>query len=55
MTQANPSEVAAALDRLLHDDDVRRRIATATPDVLARYRWAQAASQTLAILKSVAR
>lgn len=55
VTQANPSEVAAALDRLLHDDDVRRRIATATPDVLARYRWAQAASQTLAILKSVAR
>lgn len=51
----DPSEVAAALERLLYDDQVRRRIASATPDVLARYRWTQAASQTLAILQRVAR
>ena len=43
--------VAAALEALLFDADTRRRVLQAAPDVLARYSWTRAASQTLAALE----
>jgi len=44
----------AALDTLLFDDAVRRRILAAAPAALARYDWARAADATLAVLESCA-
>jgi glycosyltransferase involved in cell wall biosynthesis len=43
--------VTSALERALFDDDLRRQILAAAPEVLARYRWPEAARMTLAILE----
>ena len=43
--------VAAALETLLFDEDARRRVLQAAPEVLGRYSWTRAASQTLAALE----
>ena len=43
--------VAAALETLLFDDDARRRVLQTAPEVLGRYSWTRAASQTLAALE----
>jgi glycosyltransferase involved in cell wall biosynthesis len=42
----------AALERLLFDDDARRRILSAAPSVLSRYEWSLAARQTMDILEA---
>jgi glycosyltransferase involved in cell wall biosynthesis len=43
--------VAAALEQLLFDEPVRRRLLAAAPAVLARYSWPAAARETLAVLE----
>ena len=43
----------AALNSLLFDEDVRRRVLDAAPAVLARYSWTRAAAETLAALERV--
>lgn len=43
-----------ALESVLVDDDVRRRILGAAPSALAPYDWPRAAARTLAVLESVA-
>ena len=44
----------AALNGLLFDEDVRRRVLEAGPAVLARYSWTRAAAETLAALEAAA-
>jgi glycosyltransferase involved in cell wall biosynthesis len=46
--------ITAALESLLFDEAVRARILNAAPDVLARYSWPRAGSQTLAALEAAA-
>jgi glycosyltransferase involved in cell wall biosynthesis len=43
--------VAQALELLLFDDSVRKRLLDAAPAVLSRYTWPRAARQTLAVLE----
>ncbi len=43
--------VTRALEALLFDDAARQHVLTAAPDVLARYSWPKAASETLAVLE----
>ncbi len=49
---APPGQIAAAIERLLYDDDARRAMAAAAPATLARYDWATAARDTLALLEA---
>jgi glycosyltransferase involved in cell wall biosynthesis len=51
----DPALVAAAIERLLFDEDRRRTILAAAPAVLARYSWPRAARATLAVLEGAAR
>ncbi|MQA29799.1 MAG: glycosyltransferase [Luteitalea sp.] len=44
--------IAVALEQLLFDEQVRRRLLAAAPDVLARYNWTQAARRTLGVLET---
>jgi glycosyltransferase involved in cell wall biosynthesis len=44
----------AALNSLLFDEDVRRRVLEAGPAVLARYSWTRAGAETLAALEAAA-
>jgi glycosyltransferase involved in cell wall biosynthesis len=44
----------AALNGLLFDEDVRRRVLEAAPAVLARYSWTRAGAETLAALEAAA-
>ena len=44
----------AALNGLLFDEDVRRRVLEAGPAVLARYSWTRAGAETLAALEAAA-
>ena len=44
----------AALNGLLFDEDVRRRVLEAGPMVLARYSWTRAGAETLAALEAAA-
>jgi glycosyltransferase involved in cell wall biosynthesis len=46
--------ITAALERVLFDEGVRRRLLDAAPAVFERYSWPRAASETLAALESVA-
>ena len=43
--------VARALEQLLVDEGVRARLLAAAPAVLARYQWARAGSETLAVIE----
>jgi glycosyltransferase involved in cell wall biosynthesis len=43
-----------ALDRLLFDEEVRARLLATAPSVLARYRWARAARETMDVLQEAA-
>jgi glycosyltransferase involved in cell wall biosynthesis len=43
--------VTAALERLLYDEGVRKRLLEAAPAVLSRYTWPRAARETLALLE----
>jgi glycosyltransferase involved in cell wall biosynthesis len=43
--------VTRALDALLFDESTRARVLAAAPDTLARYSWARAARETLAVLE----
>ena len=45
---------AAALERLLFNEGSRKSLLAAAPAVLARYDWAQAARETLAVLEGAA-
>ena len=47
--------IAAALNSLLFDAEVRARILEAAPSVLARYSWANAAQQTLDAIEAAGR
>jgi glycosyltransferase involved in cell wall biosynthesis len=47
------SATTAALKALLFDEPTRQRVLDAGPDVLARYSWTRAASETLAAIESV--
>ena len=52
-----PSDLPAttrALESLLFDDSVRRRILGAAPEALAKYSWSRAARETLAVLENAA-
>jgi glycosyltransferase involved in cell wall biosynthesis len=51
--KSEPAAVTAALNSLLFDVDVRRRILDAAPAVLTRYSWSRAAADTLAALEEV--
>lgn len=42
---------ASALEQLLYDDGLRRRLLDAAPAVLAKYTWPRAARETLALLE----
>ena len=46
--------LALALERLVSDDDLRRRLAAAGPLQAARYSWSTTAAQTLAALRQAA-
>ena len=46
--------IAAALERLLFDNDVRQSLLAAAPAVLGRYDWRRAATEMLAVLEGVA-
>jgi glycosyltransferase involved in cell wall biosynthesis len=46
--------IASALEQLLFDEEVRRRLLAAAPGVLARYNWTRAGRQTLALLEASA-
>ena len=46
--------ITSALQGLLFDDAVRERILRAAPSVLARYSWARAGAETLAVLEAAA-
>ena len=46
------SAIATAIERLLYDDSARRTLAAAAPATLARYDWATAARDTLALLEA---
>jgi glycosyltransferase involved in cell wall biosynthesis len=48
------SAATTALERLLFDDDVRRRLLNAAPGVLQRYSWPRAAADTLAVIERAA-
>ena len=48
------SGVTTALNSLLFDDAVRMRVLEAAPAVLARYSWARAGAETLAVLEAAA-
>jgi glycosyltransferase involved in cell wall biosynthesis len=45
---------AAALERLLFNEGIRKSLLAAAPAVLARYDWPQAARETLAVLEAAA-
>jgi glycosyltransferase involved in cell wall biosynthesis len=47
-------QATRALEALLFDDAVRRRLLAAAPDVLSRYSWPRAARDTLAVLERAA-
>jgi len=49
----NISATTSALERVLFDTEVRARILSAAPAVLARFSWPDAARRTLRILESV--
>jgi glycosyltransferase involved in cell wall biosynthesis len=46
--------IANALEQLLFDEGMRRRLLAAAPGVLGRYNWIDAAERTLAVLESSA-
>ena len=48
----NVNAIGDALNALLFDDQIRSRVLGAAPQVLARYSWTRAASETLAALES---
>ena len=48
------ASTTAALNSLLFDEEVRRRVLDAAPAVLARYSWTRAAAATLAALEAAA-
>lgn len=48
------SGTAAALERVLYDEESRRALLRAAPEALARYDWGVAARDTLALLERVA-
>jgi len=50
----NLTAVTEALDRALFSDDTRSRLLGAAPAALARYEWAGAARETLAVLEGCA-
>jgi glycosyltransferase involved in cell wall biosynthesis len=52
VTKGDIAGTTAALNGLLFDDDIRRRVLAAAPAVLARYSWTRAAAETLAALES---
>ena len=47
----NVASVARALEQVLFDDAVRRRLLEAAPDVLGRYTWPRAGRETMALLE----
>ncbi len=54
----DPSEedsIAAALDRIVNDDDLRRRLAAAGPERARHFTWEQAAERTLEVLVEASR
>jgi glycosyltransferase involved in cell wall biosynthesis len=50
----DPVLIGEALSAVLSDGDERRRILAEAPDVLARYRWEDAAAATLTALEEAA-
>ena len=44
--------ITAALNSLLFDEEVRRRVLHAAPDVLARYSWTRAAAETMSAFEA---
>ena len=48
------SETARVLERALVDETTRRRLLDAAPGTLAKYKWPEAASRTLAVLERAA-
>jgi glycosyltransferase involved in cell wall biosynthesis len=52
---ADVDDMAATLDRLLGDEDLRRRLGEKAARRVRRFSWEQTAAETLAVLKEVAR
>ena len=50
-----PQDIRPAIEQVLFDDDLRSRLLAAAPEVLARFSWARAARETLAVIESCAR
>ncbi len=46
----NPEEIAAAMERIATDEDLRARLAAAGPEQAAKYSWERAARATLEAL-----
>ena len=53
VAKADIAATSEALNALLFDETVRRRVLDAAPAVLARYSWTRAAAETLAAIESV--
>ena len=51
---ANIGATTTALELLLYDPAVRRRLMAATPNVLGRYSWPRAAAETLGVIEQAA-
>ena len=54
VAKGNIAGTTAALNNLLFDENVRRRVLEAGPAVLARYSWTRAGAETLAALEAAA-
>jgi glycosyltransferase involved in cell wall biosynthesis len=50
-----PQDIKSAIEQVLFDDELRSRLLAAAPGVLARFSWARAARETLAVLESCGR
>jgi glycosyltransferase involved in cell wall biosynthesis len=55
VARPDPALVADAIVELLTDEEARRSLLAQAPDVLNRYRWAEAAASTLAAIEEAAR
>ena len=51
VVKGDVAAAASALEQLLYDDGLRRRLLDAAPAVLAKYTWPRAAQETLALLE----
>jgi glycosyltransferase involved in cell wall biosynthesis len=47
-----PRDITGAIEQVLFDEGLRSRLLAAAPGVLARFSWARAARETLAVLES---